>query len=294
MFETGRLGIHLLNAFFDIADYLPWIYLFLCLFFICVGNAILMSFWKKYINGYDEWVGILFCIMVISYPGFAYKFIFTVNLVQMGIVYLCVIGLVCINYLLIIEKIKSYPMLCVNVILLLYYIIFINYETAVAFVVILFVFSVVFSNIRFDARTWLKKGCAFFGLILVSAFVWKVVEKIIFKSVRIIPDKYASAYIQYSRGHIISQIITMIKQFGEYLYANNVQLLIYIVLLIALIAFILKNNNTLFIKMLWVLIEIGSLSFMQIECRGRLINCLERACISLFFGQLQLLHCICK
>lgn len=73
-------------------------------------------------------------------------------------------------------------MLCVNVILLLYYIIFINYETAVAFVVILFVFSVMFSNIRFDTRTWLKKGCAFFGLILVSAFVWKVVEKIIFKS----------------------------------------------------------------------------------------------------------------
>ena len=74
--------------FFDISDYLPWIYLFLCLSFICVGNAILMSFWKKYINGYDEWVGILFCIMVISYPGFAYKFIFTVNLVQMGIGYL--------------------------------------------------------------------------------------------------------------------------------------------------------------------------------------------------------------
>lgn len=94
---------------------------------------------------------------------------------------------------------------------------------------------------------------------------------------RIIPDKYASAYIQYSRGHIISQIITMIKQFGEYLYDNNVQLLIYIVLFIALIAFILKNNNTLFIKMLWVLIEIGSLSFMQIV--SGTFNQLPRTCL---------------
>lgn len=261
LFETGRFGVNLIHHVIDIGNYLPWIYLLICLSLIVLANVLLTGFWRSHIKSYDYRIGILYSIVMLSYPGFAYKFIFTVNLVQMGLVYLTVVILVCLNYYnFLIEFKKRY--ICLSI--ALYYFLFINYETAIVFVVILFVYSLVLGHSKYGIKEWVKKGAGFLSVIISSMILWKIIEKIIFLVTGTIPDKYAAAYIRYSKGSVLQQIINMVHDFFAYLKMENIRLIPYIILFAAVIIYIWKNSNPWIIKVIWVITEVIAFSFMQI------------------------------
>lgn len=95
---------------------------------------------------------------MVSYPGWAYKFIFSVNSVQMGLVYLAVVVLVCLNYyMLLVQYKKRYIVICMPQ----YYFLFVNYETAIVFVVILFVYSLFLGDNKYNIKQWIKRGARF-------------------------------------------------------------------------------------------------------------------------------------
>ena len=99
LFETGHFGLNIINSVFSVRYFLPTFYMVVCFLLMVFANHILVNLYKVVSNGrFDNIASCVFSITVLSYPTFAYKFIFTQGLIQFGFVYLSAVLLVYFYY----------------------------------------------------------------------------------------------------------------------------------------------------------------------------------------------------
>ena len=99
LFETGRFGLNIINSVFNIRYFVPTFYMVTCFLLIVFANHILVNLYRIISKGkFNNIAGCIFSITLLSYPTFAYKFIFEQNLLQFGLIYLCAVLIVYLYY----------------------------------------------------------------------------------------------------------------------------------------------------------------------------------------------------
>lgn len=101
-------------------------------------------------------------------------------------------------------------------------------------------------------------------IIIVSLLLWKNIEKIVFEVTGIIPDKYASSYIQYSSGNIAERVGLLFSDLFVYLQNQKSGVIPFAILLVALLVFIWKNDCHWLVKTIGAIAELCAFSFMQV------------------------------
>lgn len=262
--EVGRLGIKLIDIVFDIGMYLPWFYLFLCLCMLIAGNYMIFRLYHKISDKYDECTAAVFSAFVLSYPGFAYKFIFTINLLQMGLVYLAVVVIVLLNWRCIMQGERR--IIYTLVLSLLYLFLLFNYETSIVFVFVLFGYAIILSMTerKYNLNELIRKAVFFFVPIILGIVLWKGIEQVYFLTTGIIKDGYTSSYITYQKGGLCEGIFALFKNLFADILNISLEKMAAVFLVIFLLMHIFFNHNKLGVKILLCLLELGSAFFMPL------------------------------
>lgn len=211
LFETGHFGLNIINSVFSVRYFLPTFYMVLCFLLIVFANHILVNLYRVVSNGrFDNIASCIFSITVLSYPTFAYKFIFTQSLIQFGFVYLSTVLLVYFyySYLKNIGK-KSFSLFvifCLNV-----FIVF-NIETGIIIALML-----TFFMLALDDDFNIKDLLVPIFLSLVSFILSKIIVFVVMKIAGVVLDSCVNNYIRYDAketfGKNIIQMINAIKGF---------------------------------------------------------------------------------
>lgn len=211
LFETGHFGLNIINSVFSVRYFLPTFYMVVCFLLMVFANHILVNLYKVVSNGrFDNIASCVFSITVLSYPTFAYKFIFTQGLIQFGFVYLSAVLLVYFyySYLKNIGK-KSFSLFaifCLNA-----FIVF-NIETGIIIALML-----TFFMLTLDGNFNIKDLLVPILLSLVSFILSKLIVFVVMKIAGVVLDSYANNYIRYDAketfGKNITQMINAIKGF---------------------------------------------------------------------------------
>lgn len=245
LIETGRFGLNIINTIFKITPYLPFFYLFLCLFLLAIATCWVVNLYQHVSEGsFNEKQAIIFSALILTYPGFAYKFIFNQNLLQMGLVFLAQSISAITLYQLTYEddsnrvKIRHYFVLFGSIIFILY-----NYETGLVAVGIIFLFAVLYSmNYKEILNTKVLKRCIPVGVcLLLDIVVWKVSQIVVLKILEIEMDSYIGHYL--ASGEIQIKIQNMLEAFRSDLCNHSLIWMVQVLIVVYAFVYCLRHRG---------------------------------------------------
>lgn len=259
LFETGRFGLNIINSVFNIRYFVPTFYMVTCFLLIVFANHILVNLYRIISKGkFNNIAGCIFSITLLSYPTFAYKFIFEQNLLQFGLIYLCAVLIVYLYYRYMKNIGNSYLSL-LSIICLNCFIVF-NLETGIV-IVLMLVFFMLILNDKINMRDLITPIL----LSFVSIVLCKGITFVVMKIVGVVLDDYTGNYITYSNSEsfmdIFKQLVEVVPKFlGDKLFNSTLYFFYGAISVVALFKYaISKGKKNIFIACLLVLLSLSML-----------------------------------
>ncbi|HAG03965.1 MAG TPA: hypothetical protein DCG28_00870 [Lachnospiraceae bacterium] len=249
LIEAGRTGLNFINLFFNTSDYLPFVYLFMCVVFMIGAAYIICTFFNIESKGdFNLTASIIFSAVLISWPDFAYKFEYNVNLFQMGTVIFVSALLVPINYYSLSKK--GFIALTLGYLYLV-----MNYETALLFTSLCYFFGLVLVSKKrvFSDKEIIKRIIFFISPVILALIINFFIQRIAVNGLGLFLSGYVEGFILYGEIPFFVQILDVTIHTIIYGMTDGLKGLLFYAMVICFVVYTLASNkNKWYAKLLLI------------------------------------------
>lgn len=208
--SIGRFGLNIINLIFNVDQHLPFFYLFIALGLLCVFMYLTTNMFSIISEkDFSVKTELVFCAVFVVMPFFSSKLIFTMNILQIGIVYV-LIPITAYFALKFIKNSKSIIFAAASVIINVF--LFYNDESFIIVFGLIVMYCLLIDKERRDFKAVILCLIKLAVIVLSTVLLWYLIKKLYFFVNGTSEGNYLAGYMAYNGENFAECLYSVIKK----------------------------------------------------------------------------------